>query len=178
MLRSGRLTSQQSSKRHGDVLALRSTTSSSVPHQLNANCPPSWDSAPPLSSPCPRGPCRSISTTNGTRTRTRPGCRAWRHLWLETVVCSWTAWTPREETSQSFNTSSRKRTVNTLPRSLRGLSVCLHWWHQCWAQSCLTKLTVFVHKSSNNENLVLCDPSRDVKSRSWTLQWIFDNGTL
>lgn len=123
MLQSGQLTSQQNSRRLADVSALRSTISSSGPPQLNANCHRSWDLARPLSPLCPRlSP--STSLMNGTRTRGRPGCKAWRYLWLETGVWSWMVVTQRKEISLCSNTSNSKRTVNILSRSFQDLPMC------------------------------------------------------
>lgn len=113
MLQSGQPTSQQSLKKPVDVSVLRSMISSSAQRQLNGSCPQSWDSALLLRSHYPRGPCRSTSTTNGTRTKRRPDFRASWPLWPETGVCSLTVWTQREEIWQSLNTLNRNMMINT-----------------------------------------------------------------
>lgn len=109
-LQSGRLTSLQSLKKLADGLALKSTTSSSVLRQSNANCLQSWDLARPPSSLCPRELCPSISTTNGTGTRRRLGCTA-RHPQM--ALWPWMERTQREARFQLLNTSNRRRSVST-----------------------------------------------------------------
>lgn len=105
-LQSGRPTSRQSLKKHADVSVLRSMTSSNAPRRLNVSCPLSWDLVLHPSSLCQRELLPSMAMM--TR-KMRRRCRGWRHPWKETVVCSWTVWTQREEISPSLNTSSRKR---------------------------------------------------------------------
>lgn len=97
-LQSGQQMSQQSSKRLGDAWVLRSTINSNAPHQLNANCHRSWDSAPPLSSPCPGGLFLSTSAMN--RRRRMAGSRTWSYLWLAMAIWLWTILTLRKKMSQ------------------------------------------------------------------------------
>ena len=129
-LLSGRQTSRPSSKRPADAWVSRSTISSSVPRQSSANCRRSWDSARPLSSPCPGGPFLSTSATSGKRRS--PGCRPWPHLWLATALPPWTRLTRRRETSPCSDTSSPQRKVKS-PFKISPSCSCASW-QPCWKE--------------------------------------------